>query len=291
MTSTRFLREPLLLRLSAVGLTALVASAPVTLTSDLSGITWQTALAEKGGQGGGPGGGNQGRGGNGNAFGHDGNDRNGHGRPDAEYDSFDQLVDGVRNGNAFGHARRDEHVEKAQERYQEAVSRGRGHQAAGVDEDGAVAHGFSPQEAKELIEHGWRARTFDDGYRNHGQRVRTMVELAKRLGYGARVGALQGNFGTPFENGIAELRAELDEARVAAAENLDDAEAQQRVEELNAELAEAIAGAKPGNGPDDSWATADLDVNDDGVVDPQDLEALDAEGAASDTDGDEPPAS
>ena len=289
MTKIGVLREPLLLRLSAVGLVALVASAPVTVTSDLSAITWQTALAEKGGNGGGgsgggnggnAGGGNQGQGGNGNAHGHDKNDRNGHGgrgKSDAEYDSFDQLVDSVRNGKSLGHARRDEHVEKAKERYQQAASRGRGHQTAGVDEEGEVAHAFSPKETKELIERGWRARAFDDGYRNHGQRVRTMVELAKRLGYGARVGALQGNFGTPFENGIAELQAELDEARVAAAENPDDAEAQQRVDELNAELAEAIAAAKPGKGPDDSWATADLDVNDDGVVDPQDLAALDAE--------------
>ena len=33
--------------------------------------------------------------------------------------------------------------------------------------------------------------------------------------------------------------------------------------------------AKPGKGPDDSWATADLDVNDDRTVDARDLEALD----------------
>jgi hypothetical protein len=57
--------------------------------------------------------------------------------------------------------------------------------------------------------------------------------------------------------------------------------AQQRVEELNAELAEAIAAAKPGKGPDDSWATADLDVNDDGIVDGRDLEALDDQEATS----------
>lgn len=47
------------------------------------------------------------------------------------------------------------------------------------------------------------------------------------------------------------------------------------VERLQAELEAAIAVAKPGKGPDDSWATADLDVNDDRTVDARDLEALD----------------
>jgi hypothetical protein len=41
------------------------------------------------------------------------------------------------------------------------------------------------------------------------------------------------------------------------------------------ELAQAIENAKPGKGPDDFWATTDLDVNDDGVVDKRDLDALD----------------
>lgn len=35
---------------------------------------------------------------------------------------------------------------------------------------------------------------------------------------------------------------------------------------------------------DDSWATADLDVNDDGVVDGRDLEALDQAGSADDAE-------
>jgi hypothetical protein len=194
----------------------------------------------------------------------------------------------VRGGKAFGHERRDEHVEQAKERYQAAVGKARGPQNR--DSNHEVAHRFSPKETKELIERGWRARTIDAGYRNHGERVRTMVELAKRLGYGARVGAMQANFGTPYENGIADLQAELSEAREAAAANPDDAAAQQRVERLNAELAAAIAAAKPGKGPDDSWATADLDVNDDGVVNAQDLADLDAMSAGSDADGDATPA-
>ena len=89
----------------------------------------------------------------------------------------------------------------------------------------------------------------DGGFKNHGERTRTMVELAKRLGYGARVGAHQANFGTPFENGIADLQAQLAEAKAAGN--------QAEVERLENELAQAIENAKPGKGPDDSWATAD----------------------------------
>jgi hypothetical protein len=311
---TRLLREPLLLRASTIAIAAVLVSMPISIGSDLSAPAWKSALAGQGGNGGGDGGGNgggngagngggngggngagnhggnHGSGGRGHANGHD-KDGSGHGRGDAEYDSFGAWVDDVRTGNAFGHDRQDEHVEKAKERYQTAVSKDRGHKAD-IDKNHEVAHSFSPHETKELIERGWRARTTDAGFRNHGQRVSTMVELAKRLGYGARVGAMQANFGTPFENGIAELQAELAEAREAAAANPDDAAAQQRVEDLNAELAEAIAAAKPGKGPDDSWATADLDVNDDGVVDPQDLAALDA-GASPDeaSDADDTPAS
>jgi hypothetical protein len=98
-----------------------------------------------------------------------------------------------------------------------------------------------------------------------------MVELAKRLGYSPRVGAMQANFGTPFETGIADLQDELAAARAAG----DQAE----VERLEAKLDAAIDAAKPGKGPDDSWATADLDVNDDRTVDARDLEALDQQEA------------
>jgi ABC-type nitrate/sulfonate/bicarbonate transport system substrate-binding protein len=107
-----------------------------------------------------------------------------------------------------------------------------------------------------------------------------MVELAKRLGHDARVGALQGNFGTPYENGIAALQAELDEARAAAAE---DPEAAERVAELEAKLAEATRSAKPGRG-DDDWASIDLDVNRDGQADPADLAALGGDDSPSKDD-------
>jgi hypothetical protein len=107
-----------------------------------------------------------------------------------------------------------------------------------------------------------------------------MVELSKRPGYGAHVGALQANFGTPYENNIAALQAELAEAQAAGN--------QAEVERLEAELAEAIENAKPGKGPDDSWATTDLDVNDDNVVDKGDLEALEQSEASAGADGEAP---
>jgi hypothetical protein len=36
----------------------------------------------------------------------------------------------------------------------------------------------------------------------------------------------------------------------------------------------AVESAKPGHAPTGSWASTDLDVNEDGVVDPRDLAAL-----------------
>ena len=45
-----------------------------------------------------------------------------------------------------------------------------------------------------MIESGWRGpKAFDDSFRNHGQRVSTMVGIAKALGYNGRVGAMQAN--------------------------------------------------------------------------------------------------
>jgi hypothetical protein len=283
---------------------ALVLSAlPAGVNPEGPGPHWQTALA-RGPGGGGPGGGaggngpggigsdpgahgraiaNQARGrhgpdhpgGNGHGWGSGGQGQTG-GAPD--YHDVDEFVDSMRSGKAFGLERRDERVTTARERYQAAVGKAdrgkRAGQNLGADDPGPVAHRFSPEESKALMERGWKGPgKRNDGFSNHGERVRTMVELAKQLGYGAHVGAMQANFGTPYENGIAALQAELAEARAAG----DQAE----VERLEAELAEAIEQAKPGRGPDDSWATADLDVNDDGVVDRRDLEALEQTSGAS----------
>jgi hypothetical protein len=212
--------------------TALIA-VPVAIEGSHPGVAWQTALAKNdGAQGGGGGNG----GGNGKGQGEHGRG-GGHG-----------------NGNGLGH--------------------GYGHPGANSPDTatygsfgeflGKVRNGQSSKARDERMEA--KARS-DGGFKNHGERTRTMVELAKRLGYGAHVGAHQAKFGTPFENGIADLQAQL--AAAEAAGN------QAEVERLENELAQAIENAKPGKGPDDSWATADLDVNDDGVVDKRDLDALD----------------
>jgi len=255
--------------------------------------------ADHGGPGGGHGGGysdaarggpDGGPGSRGRAFGH----AQGHGasgRGEQEYRDLGEFVDAMRSGRAFGVEQKDERIEEAKGRYRNAIAagwteRGAARRADDGEEEmarGGVAHRFSPAESRALVERGWKGpKARDDGFKNHGERVRTMVELSRRLGYGAHVGALQANFGTPYETGIADLEAELAEARSALEEApADDAELRAALEDeiarLEAELDAAIAVAKPGDGPHDDWASADLDVNGDGVVDQQDLEALEAE--------------
>lgn len=277
----------------AVALSAL----PVSISTETPVLDWQSALARGDGGGGGQGGGGHagghGPGGNPGAHGRDSADQargkhgpqhlesngRGHGGGAGGYHDVTEFVDSMRSGRAFGLERRDERVAAARERYQAALGDKGHHGGPGAEQIGATAHQFAPEEVAALIGRGWKgpaARA--EGFRNHGERVQTMVELSKRLGYGARVGALQANFGTPYENGIAALQEQL-----AAAEAAGDAD---EVARLEAELAAAIANAKPGVGPDDAWATADLDVNDDGFVDRQDVEALDqADSADAAEDG------
>jgi hypothetical protein len=281
-------------RLLLSGALAVVLSAlPVGMSTETPGLDWQSAFA--GGPGdGGPGrghGGGHGPGGNQGAHGRDvanearglhgpqhlGSGGPGHAGAAGGYRDVTEFVDSMRSGRAFGLERRDERVTAARERYRQAIGNQGRHAGLDPDQIGAIAHQFTPEEARALIERGWKGPAArNDGFRNHGERVRTMVELAKRLGYGAHVGALQANFGTPYENDIAALQEQLAAAEAAG----DTAE----VERLEAEMAAAIANAKPGVGPDDAWATADLDVNDDGVVDQQDLDALEQTDSADDAD-------
>jgi len=300
------------MRLDQVLLTSALAlvltTLPLGMSADGPALNWQTAFARGGGSGGdGPGGGGNGQGGgHGGGGGEHGRDASERGGPDrgpgsrghayghsrgqggqagnaSGYHDLNEFVDSVRSGKALGLDRRDGRIDQARGRYGAAL--GKAHQArqAGYgpgahDQIGPAAHRFSPEETKALMERGWKgpaARTA--GFRNHGERVRTMVELSKRLGYGAHVGALQANFGTPQENNIAALQDQLAEAQAAGS--------LAEVERLEAEIAEAIENAKPGVGPDDSWATADLDVNEDGVVDKGDLDALAQNEAGTDADG------
>lgn len=277
--------------LLASALAVLLSALPVSVDIGTPGLDWRSALARGGPGGGGPGGGgpgadpgahgrdiaNQARGLHGPQ--HLGSEGRGHAGGVGGYRDVTEFLDSMRSGRAFGVERRDERVAMARERYQQVLGHQGQHPGHDLDPDqiGAIAHQFAPEEARALIDRGWKGpATRSDGFRNHGERVRTMVELAKRLGYGASVGALQANFGTPYESDIAALQDQLAEAEAAG----DAAE----VERLEAELASAIANAKPGVGPDDSWATADLDVNDDRVVDQQDLEALEQTDSADGAD-------
>jgi len=70
---------------------------------------------------------------------------------------------------------------------------------------------LSDEETRQLIANGWGANIPSDGvFANHGQRVRTMVAIAQALGYSSHVGALQANFGTSQETGLADLQAEIE---------------------------------------------------------------------------------
>jgi hypothetical protein len=290
-------------------LVVVLTTLPVSIDASGPALDWQTALARGGGGGGdgpGGGGGNGQGGGHGGGRGDHGKDASERGGPDRgpggrghayghergqgaqaggakSYHDLDEFVDSVRSGKAVGLERRDDRIDEARGRYGAALGKANQVKQAGYgpkahDQIGPAAHRFSREEAKALMERGWKGPSARSaGFRNHGERVRTMVELSKRLGYGAHVGALQANFGTPQENNIAALQDQLADAKAAGN--------QAEVERLEAELAEAIENAKPGKGPDDSWATANLDVNDDGIVDKGDLEALERSDPSTDADG------
>jgi hypothetical protein len=173
MTVVRLESSPKLIKLLLLGgvATALIA-VPATIDNSHPGIAWQTALAkDDGGKGGG--------GGNGGGHG------NGHG---SDHSRGGGQAKGHGQKHGYGHSRGNSPDTATYDSWDEFVDKVRnGHGS------GRKARDDRMTEAK--------GRS-DAGFKNHGERTRTMVELAKRLGYGARVGAHQANFGTPFENGI-----------------------------------------------------------------------------------------
>jgi hypothetical protein len=96
----------------------------------------------------------------------------------------------------------------ARARYERALE-GKRPQPAGIDDaELEVAVELTPAQTTALLRQGWaRHARLDESWRNHGERVRTMVAIAKALGHPASVGALQANFGTPFENGLEPVAA------------------------------------------------------------------------------------
>ena len=265
-------------------LTLIAVPAGLSMSDGQLGLAWHTAMAKNdgggqgngGGHGGGNGGGRGGGHGSGQAHGRGHGQGGGAGLDTKSYDSVDEFMGKVGKGHAFGRGSHGARMDEAKGRYRDALEapgRTRTQVPAGFtkqhgpDLNRGAAYRLTPDETQALIDRGWKGPKTQDGFKNHGQRTRTLVELAKRLGYSGRVGAMQANFGTPYENGIADLQDQLAEARAAGNEA--------EVERLEAELEAAIVAAKPGKGPDDSWAAADLDVNDDRTVDARDLEALD----------------
>jgi len=174
------------------------------------------------------------------------------------------------------------------------ASRGRYAGAGGWPDDenrpggglGRPAYTLDDRLTARLVARGWQAPApaDDTGFRNHGHRVSTMVEIAKHLGYGAHVGALQANFGGAHAATVDDAATrETLTGEIAALQDalggLDDLpsdaarELEARLAELEGQLA-ALDGAE--GAPtrwDGDWRTADLDVNGDGVVDLADLAA------------------
>ncbi|MCH9052542.1 MAG: hypothetical protein IIA72_15950 [Proteobacteria bacterium] len=243
---------------------ALLAIALIAAPLDFTPPDWQlsksAAQAKGGGGGGGKGGGNDNDKGNDKSSAKSGGKDNGKGAS-------------AKDDKGGSKAK-----EETQKRYAKAL--GLGVDGAGV-KPGKSVHTFSAKEVKGLLGNKWKAAKFDDpNFVNHGQRVSTMVKIAKALGYGAWVGAMQANFGTMQELGIDDLVATveaLEEELDLLVEADDDPAAikQAKVDLAVAQAAldDAVADAKPGLGPKGEWATVDLDVNTDGVVDAQDLEA------------------
>lgn len=195
---------------------------------------------------------------------------------------------GVAVSTAGDDGRRGRGKSEARERYAASLERGgrRGGEG-GADDFGRREARLDPTLSATLVANGWQGRASLEGtgFRNHGERVSTMVELARTLGYGAHVGALQANFGGPYGEPAGEqddtareaLNDELGALRdeLAALEDQDGPTAQamaERIEAIEAELAalDATAGTEPEW--DGDWRTANLDVNGDGVVDRTDLE-------------------
>jgi hypothetical protein len=262
-------------RLDRVLMTSAVALAlvalPVGMSGDMSLLDWHTALAKAGGNGKSHAGGN----GKSHAGGNDkshagGNDKDHAGGNGKSHAGGNDTSDAGDNDTSHAGGNGKSHAGGNGKSH--AGGNGKSH-AGGLDDTDStedtdtVAVDFSSQETVALIERGWKgpaARA--GGFRNHGQRTRFMVKLAKQMGYGARVGALQANFGTPDENGITDLQEALAAAELAGDET--------EVARLQSELAATIAKAKPGAGPNDDWVTVNLDVNGDRVVDLNDLVAL-----------------
>ena len=80
-----------------------------------------------------------------------------------------------------------------------------------IERINSVSKKLEKNESTSLVQSGWvKEELFAKDFINHGQRVKTYVEIAKALGLPAYVGALQANFGNPYETGIDNLNKKID---------------------------------------------------------------------------------
>ena len=75
-----------------------------------------------------------------------------------------------------------------------------------------VSKKISKNETLSLVNSGWvNDSVFAKGFENHGQRVKTYVEIAKLLGVSTYIGALQANFGNIYETGIYDIQNNIND--------------------------------------------------------------------------------
>ena len=159
-----------------------------------------------------------------------------------------------------------------------------------VDNIFKVSKHLENNESLSLTDSGWiNKKVFSKDFTNHGQRVKTYVEIAKLKGLPAYVGALQANFGNPYETGIAKfqnkitdlnsqitllntqlLNTELTVDKTTAIQNQINILTSDVIE-TNGLLKTTIKNIKPGVSVGNGWETANLDINNDGIVNEADL--------------------
>ena len=159
-----------------------------------------------------------------------------------------------------------------------------------VDNIFKVSKQLENNESLSLTDSGWiNKKVFSKDFTNHGQRVKTYVEIAKFKGLPAYVGALQANFGNPYETGIAKfqnkitdlnsqitllntqlLNTELTVDKTTAIQNQINILTSDVIE-TNGLLKTTIKNIKPGVSVGSGWETANLDINNDGIVNEADL--------------------
>jgi hypothetical protein len=134
-----------------------------------------------------------------------------------------------------------------------------------------------------LVERGWQppGGKAAAGGPGPAERVRVMVDVARALRLPSSTGAMQAAFGTPAENGLDGVQRRLAEARASLAERPNDVDRRESVRRWERLLEEGLAKLPAFRDAGRDWALAELDVNQDGTVDGQDLAAACERQAAS----------